>query len=120
MKSVTDHIREHLLTNKGLVDTQLLPSIECLAVSEWSTEFEQLMRNRLIFGAYRYGVMKKEARQYDRVGSIQRRLDAYLKDGNRERLVDIANICLLEFVEQNHVRSNFNALDDDIHEEDKA
>lgn len=116
MPTVTEHIRQRLLDRAGVATTTRLPAAASLAASEWSAEFELLMRNRLIMGAYRYGLMQRKPRQYNRVGSIERRLAAYIKDGNRERLVDIANICLLEFIERNHVLSNFNALDDDIHE----
>jgi hypothetical protein len=74
-----------------------------LAASEWSPEFEQLMRNRLIMGALRYGRIGAPCkRQWDRVEGIRQRLDAYEEEGSLEMLVDVANLCLLEFCEGKH------------------
>ena len=71
-----------------------------LLKSEWSREFEKLMRNRLIQGALRYGLINsKDKKKYDRVGAIVNKITAFKKDRNKELLVDIANLCLLEFVE---------------------
>ena len=93
-----------------------LPSIESLSKTEWSPRFEQLMRNRLIMGAYRYGMLGvKTKQQFDRVKSAKARLDLYAKTGNTEHLIDAANMCLLEFVEGVHPLKHFAATDDAIH-----
>ncbi len=88
-----------------------------LAETEWSGEFEQLMRNRLIFGAYRYGYRINDPKKpaYDRIGSAFLRLKKYQKTGNREHLVDVANMLLLEFEEGIHPLSHFEAGDDTQH-----
>jgi hypothetical protein len=87
-----------------------------LQQSEWSAEFEKLMRNRLILGALRYGKIKAEGKpQYDRVSSMIKRLSRYQESGNKEFLVDVANICLLEFVECSHPKQHFHAIDDGEH-----
>lgn len=89
---------------------------EELRESEWSKEFEQLMRNRLILGALRYGrIGAANKPQYDRVSSMIKRLSKYQETGNKEFLVDVANICLLEFVECNHPNQHFHAIDDGEH-----
>lgn len=87
-----------------------------LVKSEWSSGFERLMRNRLIAGAYRYGKLNEPLKHdYDRVSSIKKRLVLYENDGNTEHLVDIANLCLCEFVEGKHPLKHFKSVDDGEH-----
>lgn len=90
-----------------------------LSKSEWSTEFERLMRNRFILGAYRYGKInhsgKVQKTKYDRISSMLKRLEKYNETGNKEFLVDVANLCLLEFVECHHPNANFTSIDDGEH-----
>lgn len=89
--------------------------INKLEVTEWSEEFEQLMKNRLQQGAFRYGAFNTDKPQYDRISSIISRLKKYSKSGNTELLVDAANLCLTEFVEGNHPKKHFKAIDDGEH-----
>lgn len=113
MKTVTQHIRDHLLL--GLFHTKQ-PPLEELKKTEWSTKFETLMRNRLIMGALRYGRLKGKGKaKYNRVDSIKQRMDLYTETGNAEHLVDVANLCLLEFEEPNHPEFHFNSMDDGHH-----
>ena len=57
-----------------------------LAKSEWSPEFAQLMRNRLIMGALRYGRLNAPCkRRYDRVVAVRHRLNEYAATGNGAR-----------------------------------
>lgn len=87
-----------------------------LQKSEWSFEFEKLMRNRLIMGALRYGrIGAKNKPKYDRVTSMIKRLNKYQETGNKEFLVDVANLCLLEFEECHHPTAHFNSIDDGEH-----
>lgn len=66
----------------------------------WSDEFEQLMRNRLVMGAMRYGLLGYANKpKFDRMGSVSRRLCSFQQTGNLELMVDVANICLVEWVE---------------------
>lgn len=103
----------------GLPETEEVnqeSSYEELKKTEWSEEFERLMRNRLIIGALRYGrIGAANKPQYDRVSSMIKRLSKYQETGNKEFLVDVANICLLEFVECNHPNQHFHAIDDGEH-----
>ena len=86
--------------------------------SEWSIDFEQLMRNRLVNGSFRYGCLgDKNKPQYDRVSYIERCITDYKLTGNLECLVDIANLALVEFVEGKHPRRHFKAVDDGDHAE---
>ena len=85
-------------------------SFDCddLVRSEWCRSFEQLMRNRLIQGAYRYGKIGAQFKpSWDRIPSIVNRVVAYTLTGNLELLVDIANLCLLEYVEGRHPLRHF-------------
>lgn len=108
MKSITEHIRAHILGDDF--------SYETLIRSEWSAVFEKLMRNRLIMGAFRYGKLnatdKKEWNRLDRILSDVQR---YIETGNTEILVDIANHALLEFEEGSHPLKHFSASDDGDH-----
>lgn len=104
MKTVFEHIRGRLLGDN-------IFSYEKLKKSEWSNEFELLMRNRLIFGAYRYGKMRCKP-DYDYIDSLLDRAKKYLKDGNQEYLVDIANFAMLEFVDGKHSNKHFKTIDD--------
>lgn len=98
-----------------------LPSLAELRKSEWNKPFEQMMRNRLIMGAFRYGLLEGHNKpQYDRVDSMHRRLNLYTKTGNMECLVDVANLCLLEFTECHHPNKHFHSVDDGEHTQTKS
>lgn len=88
-------------------------TLDQLERSQWSHDFERLMRNRMIMGALRYGVLGAPGKpQYDRIPSIIKRLKLYERDGNTEHLVDAANLCLCEFVEGTHPLKHFGSVDD--------
>ena len=91
-------------------------SLEELRETEWCTEFEQLMRNRLLMGRFRYGKMGDANKpQYNGIGAIKRHLREYERSGNLEHTVDIANYCLEEFVHRRHPKAHFEATDDVDH-----
>ena len=111
MKTVTQLIRERV--ERNLVG---VPDLSVMRNTEWSRDFEKLMRNRLLMGCMRYGEMKdKESQGYDMIGSLVARLERYRKTGNLECLVDIANLALLEFEFPSHSRAHFSAEDDGEH-----
>lgn len=98
------------------VTTGAAPSLPELFASEWSVKFETLMRNRLVFGALRYGRLgASDKPDYDRVASIDRRLAAYRATGNQEHLVDAAALLLVEFVEGRHPLRHWGPGDDGEH-----
>jgi hypothetical protein len=71
--------------------------------TEWSPRFEQLQRNRLVMGAYRYGRLNAPGKaRYDRIASIIERLEEYKVTGDDDLLVDTANLSMLEFEEGDH------------------
>jgi len=110
--------RSHFATNLwrwkvGLPEVNYTPINHA---AQWSPAFERLMRNRPIVGAYRYGPIGGIGKPpYNRVESCLKRLAQYQQTGNLELLVDVANLCLLEFVECRHPRKHFHATDDTEH-----
>jgi len=93
--------------------TDVQDNLYDLYQSEWSNEFMekvrkfyipdeqfvQMMKNRLVIGTYRYGYFHdKDRPKYDHISSARKRYANYLKDGNGEHLIDIANFMMLEFV----------------------
>ena len=108
-------LRQRLLLQAGLVQIKapFEGKLADLERSEWSPQFERLMRNRLLMGALRYGPIGAPGKpQYDRVRSMIKRLNRYDETGNKEFLVDVANLCLLEFVECHHPTAHFHAIDE--------
>jgi hypothetical protein len=113
MKTVTEHIRERLL--KGIILFSLY-NLSDLKKTEWSDRFERLQRNRLLVGAYRYGLLNAPGKsQYNRCDNIKERLKKYIETGNLEFLVDIANLAMLEFEEGKHPNRHFKSIDDVKH-----
>lgn len=111
------YLRERLLIRAGLGAPPPKPRYKLadLERSEWSPRFEQLMRNRLLMGALRYGLLETKRRighKWNLTGAIESKLARYRETGNTEYLVDIANYCLLEFECGHHPAKHFSALDD--------
>lgn len=110
-----DHIRAHALQAAGYIEQIDVGPLELLRKSEWSPEFERLLRSivpqwsdefeklmrwYLLMGALRYGRLNAVGKpQWDRLSAIEYRYEEYLRTGNKMYLVDIANFCLLEFEE---------------------
>lgn len=113
----TEYLRQHILNQCGYVEAaQSMPDFDSLLSSEWSNTFEQLMRNRMVMGAFRYGLLHAKGKaEYDRVAAMIKRLRDFQQTGNTELLVDVANLCLLEFEEGRHPLKHFKAQDDSVH-----
>lgn len=107
-------MRKRLLDRKGIFDPpKQLPDFATLQRTQWSSRFETLMRNRLLMGAFRYGLLGRQDLKYDAASDAKRRIDLYLHSGNTEHLVDAANMCLVEFVLGKHPTKHFEATDRD-------
>lgn len=119
MKTNTEHLRNHLLQSLGIPGgpTKQLPPLDDLRVRQWSNRFEELRLNRMVLGAFRYGLLEdqRDGSPYDNVGSCIARLEAYQETGNTEHLVDGANLLMIEFKIGRHPRKHFRAVDDGIH-----
>jgi len=108
MKTAHDVLRERLLPRE---EKRL--DVKDLRKSEWCGEFEQLMRNRMVVGAFRYGRIGEVGKpEFNRVAYMRVKLERYAKTGNLEALVDLANLAMLEFIEGEHPLSHFGAMDD--------
>lgn len=104
------------LTGKKFPKPELLPPPDVLKKTEWCTEFEALMRNRLLMGAFRYGQIKKQDySKYNLTGEAKRRIDLYRGTKNLEFLVDAANMMLLAFVHGKRIGHIVDPLDDSDH-----
>lgn len=120
--SIHSLIRDRLLTRAGLQDpspSKFKPSdLKNLEKSEWSPEFERLMRNRLLMGALRYGTFKEKQETmyskdpWDLLTPITDKVKLYQQTGNTEYLVDAANYLMLAFEFDPHPKKHFEALDD--------
>lgn len=118
MQSDHDTLREHLLSALGMMDTtpRRLPGLEELRESQRSLEFERLCSNRMVMGAFRYGIMQQgRSNGYDNVESIIQRARLYQEDGNLEHLCDIANLAMIAFETGQHPQRHFRASDDGCH-----
>lgn len=62
-------------------------------------DFVQLMKNRLVMGAFRYGLLvSKHKQNYDYFAYLKYKLKLYRETGNLEMLVDVGNMALLEYL----------------------
>jgi hypothetical protein len=117
MKTIHDYLRERLYAQAGVFEKKdiLAYSLAQIYQMQWSNAFEQAMRNRMAMGFFRYGALPSQIGKckYDNVASAKRRLQLYLQDGNMEHLVDVANLCLVEFVV--HPEKKFSPTDDGEH-----
>ena len=113
--NIHDVLRTRLLARAGLLHTRRNAlKYEDLKSSEWSDEFETLMRNRLIIGALRYGKINALNKPiYDRIKGALKRLTQYQQTGNTECLVDVANMALLEFIEGKHPNKHWSDINND-------
>lgn len=91
-------------------------SLETMLSTEWSDRFEILLRNRLVVGGFRYGLLNEPNKpRYDRVSAIIKRAQLYQEIGNDELLVDIANLAMLEFEEGKHSKKYFTSIENIEH-----
>ena len=111
-----DIMRKRLLRRAGVTKLTIAELYE----TEWSPRFEQLMRNRLVMGSFRYQRFEEKRKgkwEYDTAREAIKRIERYIEDGNTEHLVDGANMCLLEFEFGNHPKKHFESVDDGEHAE---
>lgn len=119
MKTLHDIIRDRLLKDVVPSKQKVRKSIEELRKTEWSPRFEELMRNRLLMGSFRYEPFSEKAKsmEYDCATEAIARVQRFIDTGNTEHLVDAANMCLLEFEFSNHPNKHFASIDDGEHTE---
>jgi hypothetical protein len=84
---------------------------------QWCEEFINYCRNRILMGTFRYGYMKRGNGTYDNIQSAIDRLKMYQDTGNKEHLVDVANLCQVEYIEEVHPNAHWESIDDGKHKE---
>jgi hypothetical protein len=116
--TVTELIRQSL-ESKIRPDPNPRPSLQELRATQWSSKFEQYMRNRLVIGGIRYETFdeKRRGHSYRLLDSVRKRLDRYEQTGNQEYLVDSANCLMIEFECPTVPGTHFHATDDELHVE---
>ena len=93
-----------------------IPTKEEVYAVQWCPEFEQLMRNRLWMGYFRYQPLSEQPKgKYKNMESAEKRLNLWKKTGNDELLVDIANLCMVEYMKGVHPNKHFKSEDDGEH-----
>ena len=117
MQTLHDILRNRLLAQAGIYElpAKTTPTLDEIYRKQWSSEFEDAMRNRMAMGYFRYGWLADQIgnAKFDNIASIKQRLSLYQENRNREHLVDVANLCLVEFA--THPEYPFIAVDDGIH-----
>jgi len=101
MKTVTEHLRHHILSYLGVerVKRGTGDDLEAIAEQQIDWRFLEAMANRLIMGWYRYGDNRNpKLPRHDHVLRMRQCIDRYLATGNLEQLVDLANFCMLEWM----------------------
>ena len=113
-----DAIRKHLLEEVFGIFEQVerLPDLEELKQTEYCDEFDELRRNRMVMGAFRYGRLSNPDKwKYNFIEGLRKKLWAYVDTGNTENLVDAANYLMLEFMQPSHPNAHFRAEDNTNH-----
>jgi hypothetical protein len=111
----------HKLLRKWALDSSGYHGLLAQARTNWCPEFIALMRARMVAGFFRYrrSIRDVGGRRYDNVGSALARLETYLRDGNKEHLVDVANLCMCEYrTESCHSSPHWATIDDGEHTEE--
>lgn len=115
MKSGKEFLIDAWRTMAGVPSTTESVELATLRKTEWCNTFERLMRNRLLTGFYRYGPLHNKGKTNDYVAGVRKHLKQYVKTGNKEHLVDIANLMMAEFVQGNHPKSHFQSRNKGMH-----
>lgn len=118
-----DAIRTHLLNAVGYRGEKPIgwaPPLDKLRRQQVLPVFVRAMENRMIMGFLRYegpNFASGESNGYDNVSEAIRRAERYRQDGNKEHLIDAANILMCEFgcPNQKHPAPHWTSTDDATH-----
>lgn len=81
---------------------------------DFSENFVQKMRNRILMSHYKYGWMKDTYPELADAGAcLEQRFALYKETGNLEHLVDVANFAMIEFMYPRHPNAHFKGTDSD-------
>jgi len=91
-----------------------MASKEQILRRNFSEDFVQKMRNRIVTSHYKYGWMEDTYPELaDAIASLEERLELFKKTGNTEHLVDVANFAMIEFMFPRHPNAHFVGTDSD-------
>ena len=76
---------------------------------DFSEDFVQKMRNRMVTSLHKYGRVADNRATVDFVANMKARLAKYEEDGNTEWLVDLGNFAMMEFEIPLHAKAHFRA-----------
>lgn len=80
-------------------------------VKEWSDDFWEKMKNRMLVSFHKYGPVKDSEFTHKSISDAKKRIEKYEETGNTEWLVDAANFCMIEFMYPSHKDAHFRATD---------
>ena len=79
--------------------------------TEFSEQFVQYMKNRMVASHFKYGSVREAAGKVNFLKDVARRVELYLSTGNTEWLVDAANNLMMEFMFPSVADAHFAATD---------
>lgn len=81
---------------------------------DFSEDFVQKMKNRIIVSHHKYGWVKDTYPELaDAIAYLEERLALFKRTGNTEHLVDVANFAMIEFMYPRHPNAHFKGTDSD-------
>ncbi len=102
-------VREGKVNRRNCMD-----STDKILARDFSEEFIQLMKNRILTSHYKYGwICDTYPGLADAVACLDQRLTLYRESGNTEHLVDVANFAMIEFMRPRHPQAHFKGTDSD-------
>lgn len=118
-------LHDRILAQAGLhgatAQSKIKWTAEMLVIAKekkWSKRFEELMRTYFLMGTLRYETPENaiRGRFIGRPTKVQTErmindLREYQRTGNKEKLVDVANFCMIEFETSDHPTSHFKGTD---------
>lgn len=115
MKTITEHLRESLLQRLGFY-SNTPPTLEKLRETEWDTEYERLRQNRMLFGYFRYGSIRRQnLNDYKFLNESRRRIRKYEMTGNLEHLLDAGNMLMIQYIKGKSKGQKVESVDDGEH-----
>jgi len=115
--TVTEWIRHHLYRGAGAVPDgtpyhATAEELDLAVAAKRDPQFDALRDARLRIGHLRYGICgRSSGASYDVIQSCISRLEEYRRTGNREHLVDVANLVEIEWVWPSQEGTHFSAQD---------
>lgn len=118
MTKLHDSIRKGLHTRLGINEDKAWSSTDLMMAEVKGKcctldRLTQLLKDRLLMGAVRYGDNNYDWPEMHR--RLKVKFDAFVKTGNAEMLVDLINYIVIELQTKAHPNHHFEALDDQYH-----